>query len=211
MMFDLCLVTNPDCVSTKNYLNFIEKAILGGVTCIQFRDKTSPASLKYEFARALKSLLSTHGIPLIINDDIDLALSLDAEGVHLGQTDRSPQDARKILGLTKYIGLSIETYQQLQIANDLDCIDYVAASAVFQSTTKRDCQTIWGLEGLKNISDNSRYPVIAIGGITVENVHFVIKHGAHGVAVVGALHHATDPTHVAQQFMYAINQEKQYV
>lgn len=211
MIFKLCLITKPDCCSIPHYLNFIEKAIKGGVTSVQFREKHASSSEKYHFANLLQSLLSRHQIPLLINDDIDLVVKLNAAGMHLGQSDISPLDARKILGPSKCIGLSIETFEQLEIANKLHCINYIAASAVFLSTTKTNCKTIWGLEALKKITKHSKHPVVGIGGITLENVQSVLIQGVSGIAAVNAFHHGDNPTEVSMQFVQKINQGVHHV
>ena len=211
MIHNLCLITEFPYKSLDNYLSFLQQAILGGVTSVQFRDKTSPYQLRYDTAVAIKNVLSQYQIPLIINDDLTLAKTIQADGIHLGQNDISPADARKALGPDKIIGLSIETIDQLYAANELDYIDYIAASAVFNSQTKPDCKTIWGLDGLRKITQQAKYPVIAIGGITPENARAVIQQGASGVAVVSALHQSSNPALVAQLFIQEINQGAQHV
>jgi thiamine-phosphate pyrophosphorylase len=139
------------CLVTERYDDaFIQDAISGGVTLIQYRDKTKSFEEKLHAARLLKNLLKVHGIPYIINDNIELAKIIDADGVHLGQLDRSPEMAREILGHDKIIGLSIETLEQLETANQLKSINYVAASALFPTPSKTNCQKYWGLEGLKD-------------------------------------------------------------
>lgn len=206
MPFTLCLITKPDYFRVPNYLSFIEKAILGGVTSVQFRDKTSLFSEKYAFAKSLKSLLSAYDIPLMINDDVALAKAVDADGIHLGQSDVDPKSALQQLGQHKYLGLSIETLQQLEAANSIEGIDYIAASAVFPSITKQDCKTIWGLDGLKSVCNASRYPVMAIGGITLENLPLVMAQGACGIASISALHDIDYPTSTAEKCMTIMNQ-----
>lgn len=210
-MLKLCLVTEPKHASLDAYLNFLEQAILGGVTAIQIRDKHHSFATVYQSALAIKALLSSYSIPLIINDSIELAQRIDADGIHLGQSDMPPLDARKLLGKDKIIGLSIETLEQLDVANTLDCIDYVAASAIFKSKTKLDCKTLWGLDGLKQFSQASKHPVIAIGGITKDNVRQVVQHGASGIAVVSAIHDHPNPKLAAENFIQEINQGIHYV
>ncbi len=205
MTLTFCLVTEPPTTSLDAYVSFLHQAILGGVTIVQFRDKKSSFELKYSTCMTIKTLLSNHHIPLIINDDITLAKAIDADGIHLGQSDKSPEAARQALGENKIIGLSIETIEQLHVANQLDCIDYVAASAVFNSTTKRDCKTVWGLEGLKTVVQQSIHPVMAIGGITTQNARSIIACGAAGIAVVSALHQSLDPAYSARIFIQEIN------
>lgn len=206
----LCLVTHQQHHSLDNYEQFIRQAVHGGVTMVQLRNKGEPALVR-ELARALTRLLRPMNVPLIINDDVDFALELDADGVHLGQSDRPPEEARRMLGTDKIIGLSIETIEQLEQANQLDCIDYIGASAVFPSQTKTDCKTIWGLEGLKKIVTMSKHPVVAIGGINTDNARDVMQTGAAGLAVVSAIHEHKQPDLAAMQLIREINKGEHYV
>jgi thiamine-phosphate pyrophosphorylase len=204
MIYDdlkLCLVTHRQHQSFDEYLSFILRAVDGGVTSVQLRDKHASLSELKDMALALKSHLTPRHIPLIINDHIELAKAVNADGVHLGQSDCAPEKARELLGDTVYIGLSIETMDHLTHANDLACLDYVAASAVFSSQTKIDCATIWGLDGLSLVCAQSQHPVVAIGGITKHNVDAVMACGVIGVAVVNAIHEASCPEHAAREFV----------
>jgi thiamine-phosphate pyrophosphorylase len=184
----LCLVTNLQNQSFNLYKSFILGAIEGGVTSVQLREKTMNPFEFQQLALQLQATLRPFNIPLIINDHVGIAKEIDADGVHIGQSDLSPDEARELLGPSKIIGLSVETLQELEIANQLTCIDYIAASAVFPSQTKPDCKTIWGIDGLRHIAQVSKYPVIAIGGINLNNVGRIIESGACGAAVVGAIH-----------------------
>ncbi|HSW70194.1 MAG TPA: thiamine phosphate synthase [Gammaproteobacteria bacterium] len=202
----LCLVTQIN-QSLESYKNFLMQVLKGGVTSVQLRIKGQKLMDFHDFAREIKILLQAFKVPLIINDDVEFAREIDADGVHLGQSDRLPLDARELLGPKKIIGWSIETMEQLHLANELSCINYVAASAVFPSRTKTDCKTIWGIEGLKNIVEFSRHPVVAIGGINFQNVKEVMRTGVDGVAVVSALHDAEDPKKTTEKFIEEINNE----
>ena len=207
---DLCLVTQINDQPLEQYLEFLELAIKGGVTLVQYRDKSKSLSDIRNTAIVLKSLLAKLNIPFIINDYVELAADIDADGVHIGQSDLSPLQARRLLGLNKLIGYSIESFDELNQANQLDCIDYVAASAVFPSQTKTDCKTIWQLAGLKEIAQRSKHPVVAIGGINASNVSEVIKHGANGVAVISAIHDHPNPFMAARELIKNIQQGKSY-
>lgn len=209
-IFNLCLVTDLKHRSLEEYLGFIQSTIKGGVTLVQFRDKNSSYEDIRSTALALKNFLSPLKIPFLINDYVQLAAEIDADGVHIGVSDYLPLEARAVLGPNKIIGYSVETYQQLDEANHLECINYIAASAVFPSPTKTDCKTIWGLAGLNYLVTHSKHPVIAIGGITSRNVGQVINHGAQGVAVISALHQSDNPRHTAQELIKKINKEKGY-
>jgi thiamine-phosphate pyrophosphorylase len=188
----LMLLTNKAEVLSNDYAKFIEKCAVAGITSLQLREKNLDDNDLEYFGKVLKAVLQPFNIPLIINDNVDLAKAINAEGVHLGQTDGNPIEARKLLGNDKIIGVSIETKQQLEIANKYTEIDYVAASAVFPSKNKNNIKTLWGLDGLENFVISSSHPVIAIGGIDESNVIQIKLTGIKGVAVIGAIHDSTD-------------------
>jgi thiamine-phosphate pyrophosphorylase len=202
----LCLVSNLQSQSFDHYRSFLLKAIQGGVTCVQLREKMLSKPAFTQLALQFKKTLSAFRIPLIINDYVDIAKEINADGVHLGQTDLSVIQARHILGPDKIIGLSIESFHQLQIANKMSSLDYVAASAVFPSKSKQDCKMIWGLEGLKKICQLSSHPVMAIGGITQNNARSIIDAGASGLAVIGAIHEASNPGLAAAKLIQNIQE-----
>lgn len=200
----LCLVTNIQQQPFSLYRSLILKAVQGGITSVQLREKNPDLVEFKKLALLLKMTLRPFNIPLIINDHVAIAKEIDADGVHIGQSDLSPDEARKILGPNKIIGWSVESLSELAIANQLDSIDYIAASAVFPSKTKPDCKTIWRLDGLQKIAELSKHPVMAIGGINVSNIGDVIDHGACGVAVIGAIHNH-DPRQSAENLIAEIN------
>lgn len=207
----LCLITNLQYQTFDSYQHFIVQAIRGGVTAVQLRVKQKTSSELLDLAIKFKTLLKTLHTPLIINDHVDIAKEIDADGVHLGQSDLSPFAARQILGPEKIIGWSVETLEDLDEANQLTCIDYIAASAVFPSVSKLDCKTIWGIEGLQKITRASKYPVVAIGGINVSNIASVMDSGACGVAVIHAIHDDANPYQAATDLIHAINARKTHV
>ncbi len=205
MKFDLqslklCLVTHRQNRPFSDYLGVILDAVRGGVTSVQLREKLASESDILEMARVLKTHLDPLGVPLIINDHLAIAEAVGAAGVHLGQQDSSLEEARALLGNQACIGLSIETNEELLLANRCAQLTYVAASAVFQSHTKQDCKTLWGLDGLRDFCKISVYPVVAIGGITIQNVSAVKDCGVSGVAIVGAIHDAESPRAAASAF-----------
>lgn len=202
--FRLCLVTNLQNQPFSSYKPLILKAIQGGITSVQLREKTQNLFEFQELALQLKSTLRPFNIPLIINDHVEIAKDIDADGVHIGQSDLSPYEARKILGPKKIIGWSVETLKELDMANQLTCIDYIAASAVFPSKTKPDCKTIWGITGLRQITQLSKHPVMAIGGINLSNIEMIIDNGACGAAVIGAIHNH-DPQKAAADLIAEID------
>lgn len=210
----LCLVTNMQNQPFDLYKRVLLKAIQGGITSVQLREKTKDLNEFRKLALQVKATLRPFNIPLIINDHVEIAKEVDADAVHIGQSDIAPQDARRILGPTKTIGLSIESLQELAIANQLTCIDYIGASAVFPSKTKPDCKTIWGLNGLQQITELSKYPVVAIGGINLGNIASIIDNGAYGVAVIGAIHNH-DPRKSAAELIneidYAVEKKRPFI
>lgn len=140
----------------------------------------------------MHTLLKPQGIPLIINDRVDIMLALNAEGVHLGQSDMPYPEARRLLNGDKIIGLTIETPAQMKQANQWQ-VEYVGVGPVFPTQTKSDAPQPLGLDGLASLLKLSQHPVIAIGGINAGNIVSVLNTGVQGVAVVSAISHAKEP------------------
>ncbi|GLB53253.1 thiamine-phosphate synthase [Neptunitalea chrysea] len=195
----LYLVTDSTMVSITELPTIVEKCVLGGVTMVQLREKTASTRAFVSIAFQLKEILAKYHVPLIINDRIDVALAIDADGIHIGQDDMPYHIARRILGPDKIIGLSVESYKQVEEANLLD-VDYIGISPVFNTPTKTDTKTTFGIEGVEKIVAMSKHRTVAIGGIHLDNARPIIKAGANGVAVVSALMKATDPKKEAQKF-----------
>ena len=188
----LTLVTHKNDIPVCEYLDFITCCAQAGITAVQLREKhLSFNSLKI-FGKQLKTLLNDFNIPLIVNDNVDLAIEIEADGVHLGQSDGSAMIARNRLGEKKLIGLSIDSLANLHEANQLP-IDYVGIGSIFETQSKSNVATIWGINGLKELSMISKKPIIAIGGINEFNVMDVMQAGAQGIAVIGAIHNAINP------------------
>lgn len=181
------------------YLELIRKAAMGGITMLQLRQKDVDIEELKDKALLLKKTLKPFKIPLIINDFVELAAEVDADGVHIGQEDMDVEEARRILGPNKIIGLSIESFDDLYHANKQKDISYITASAVFPSCTKPDCKTIWGIDNLRRLVLKSYHPITAIGGINLNNIQEVLNAGVCGIAVVGAIHNARDPYKVAKE------------
>ncbi|MGL4859387.1 MAG: thiamine phosphate synthase [Enterobacteriaceae bacterium] len=188
----LILVTNKSpSTPTARYLDFIGECVSAGLPSVQLRQKEMSADELYEFAKALQQFLRPCEIPLIINDHVALCQQLDAQGVHLGQSDGNILKAREILGSSKIIGLSVNSNAELQQANRLP-IDYIGVGAIFPTANKPDIQTLWGIDGLQQIIRQSHHPVVAIGGITTANADSVIATGCAGIAAIGLFHDASD-------------------
>lgn len=203
--FDLSLylVTDDSLSKGRSVEWIVEQAVLGGVTMVQLREKNITTLDFLEKAIALKKILTPYGIPLIINDRLDIALAADADGLHIGQSDMPYAIAREMLGYDKIIGLSVETIEQAKDANLWD-VDYIGLSPVFSTNTKTDINTPLGLEGIERIASFSRHPMVAIGGINVKNTPSILKAGAHGVAVVSAIVAADDVKGAAAAFKKVI-------
>ena len=198
----LHLVTDSALCGERGVLAVVEAAVRGGARVVQLREKTLPTRAFVERARALKALLQPLGVPLIINDRLDVALACGADGVHVGQEDLSPRDMRRWLpdGL---IGLSIERIEQLDAAERLP-VDYYGASPVFATATKADAAPALGLEGLRALRARTTRPLVAIGGIGAHNAAAVMAAGADALAVVSALCTAPDPEQAARRLCAAM-------
>lgn len=196
----LYLVTNRGSLSLDDFIKIIIDSADGGVTLVQIREKELPAREMILIGKQLLSLLKPRGIPLIINDRVDVAHAVGADGVHLGQSDLTVREARAILGQRAIIGISIESLEQAKEAAYED-VDYLAASPVFATNTKQDCSKPWGLSGLKELCSIAKRPVVAIGGIQEWNVKQVMDAGAEGVAVVSAIFDAPCPKAAARTIL----------
>jgi thiamine-phosphate pyrophosphorylase len=196
--YRLYLVTN-DQQDLTTLTHVVKEAVAGGVTMVQVREKQGDIRAFIDTAFAVKAVLKGTGVALIINDRVDVALAVDAEGVHLGQSDMPAAMARRLIGPDKLLGLSIETEQQLQEAELLP-IDYIGLSAIFATPTKTNIKKEWGIEGLAMAVKQSSFPTVAIGGINETNLGEIIATGVDGVALVSAICHADDPQQAARYF-----------
>ncbi|MGI9950439.1 thiamine phosphate synthase [Vibrio hyugaensis] len=170
----------------------VRKAVEGGVTIVQVREKHGDVRAFIERAQTVKDILKDTDVPLIINDRVDVALAVDADGVHLGQSDMPATIARELIGPNKILGLSIENEEQLAEADSLP-IDYIGLSAIFATPTKTNTKKHWGIDGLKMALETTSLPIVAIGGINESNIPQLSATGVHGLALVSAICHAEDP------------------
>jgi thiamine-phosphate pyrophosphorylase len=187
----LYLVTDRRLAGARPLPDLVAAAVRGGVTAVQLREKECATREFVELARALKTLLAPLGVPLIVNDRLDVALAACADGVHVGQADMDCRDVRRLLGPSAVIGLSVETPAQAMAAPP--DVDYLGVSPVFSTPTKTDTAPEWGLAGLAALRRDSRRQLVAIGGIHPDNAARVIRSGADGIAVVSAICAAPDP------------------
>lgn len=200
--YQLYLVTD-DQQDLAMLVYVVAEAVKGGVTMVQLREKHGDIRAFIERANALKAILAGTGVPLIINDRVDVALAIDADGVHLGQSDMPAVLARQLIGPDKILGLSIESPQQLAESQQLD-LDYIGLSAIFATPTKTNTSMHWGLDGLVDTLQKTALPVVAIGGINQGNIREVAATGVHGIALVSSICHADDPCLAARGIVEAM-------
>ena len=200
----LYLVTDRGLARGRSMASMVEAAVRGGVTAVQLREKSCCTRDFVQLGRELKKLLAPFQVPLIVNDRVDIALAIGADGVHLGQQDMDFESARRLMGPGAVTGLSIETIEQARAAAPLD-VDYLGVGPVFATATKPDAAPALGLAGLAQVRAISRHPVVAIGGIGVENVRPAILFGADGAAVVSAICAADDPERAARELRQSID------
>lgn len=200
--FDLSLylVTDRGLSLGRSLTSVVEEAVKGGVTMVQLREKDCSSKEFYDLAIELKQILTPYNVPLIINDRLDIALACDAEGLHIGQSDLPYDIARKLLGKSKIIGLSVENIEDAIEANKLD-VDYIGISPVFSTPTKTDTKQALGIEGVRAIASISKHPCVGIGGININNAKEIIAAGANGVSVVSAIVSAENPQLAAKNLI----------
>ena len=196
----LYLVTNSDKFESEDlFLDAVASALKGGVDILQLREKNMPANKIIELGKKVKLLCAEYGAIFIVNDRVDIAYVLDADGVHLGQDDMDIESARKILGNNAIIGISTHAPEQAQKAVN-DGADYIGMGPVFTTPTKPGRPSV-GLEYAKWVSENIKIPAFAIGGIDLTNVQDVINAGAKKIAVVRAIINSDSPEKAAQEFL----------
>ena len=200
---DLYLVTDRALSMGREVGDIVSAAVRGGVTMVQLREKDLTRDQFINEAVKVKEILADTGIPLIINDDVEVALAVDADGVHLGKDDMPCSEARKLLGDDRIIGLSVESVRDAEKAEELEA-DYLGISPVFLTPTKRELISELGLEGVSAIRAVSGKPLVGIGGLNNTNAAEVIRAGVDGVAVVSAICSAEDPEYAARELFEII-------
>ena len=203
-MLDLRLyaLVDPERANGRPLDDLAREVVAGGATLVQLRDKQASTRRLVQEARTIKEALRASGVPLLINDRVDVALAAAADGVHVGQDDMAVADARRLLGRQAIIGLSIKTMAQAQDA-PLDLLDYVAIGGVFATASKDNPDPPIGAQGLRALAATVRarapeLPIAAIAGIDRSNAGDVIAAGADGVAVISALSMTPDPAAAAR-------------
>lgn len=195
----LYLVTDPDLCRMLGVIETVRRAVAGGVTMVQLRDKHATTAERIELALAMKHALAGTGVPIVINDDVAAAVKADVDGAHIGQGDMSPSEARAILGPEKILGLSCETPGTVQVV-DPAVVDYLGLGPVFGTATKADHADPIGFDGLAKLVALSPLPNVAIGGLKRTHFRSVLESGADGLAVVSGICGQQDPEAAARGF-----------
>lgn len=203
--WSLYLVTDRELAGNRSIEDVVAAGVKGGVTVVQLREKNCSTLEYILLAKRVKLILKSAGVPLIINDRIDVALACQADGVHVGQTDMPYQEARRIMGRKAIVGLTVETMDQARQAENLDA-DYLGVSTIYGTPTKTDTINEWGLDGLQYLRGQTKHLLVAIGGINRSNAANVIQAGADGIAVVSAICAAPDPESAAKELSSIISQ-----
>jgi len=187
----LYLVTDPELSLGRPEEEVVRRAVSAGATMVQYRDKHAPTRHMVEKTRILAGICHEKGIPLIVNDRLDVALAGGADGVHLGQDDMELVDARRILGPDFIIGVSVTSAEEVRRA-EAEGADYLAANGVFPTPTKPELEGSLGIEGVRILAGASALPLVGIGGISADNAGDIVEAGAQGVAVVSFIMCAED-------------------
>lgn len=183
--YSLYLVTDRNILKDRNLKYEVENAIKGGVTLVQLREKECSGKDFLKYAIEVKEITDKYNVPLIINDRVDIALAIDAAGVHVGQNDIPAKVVRELIGKNKVLGISASNLEEAKKAVE-DGADYLGVGAIYSTSTKKDAKNV-KLNMLKEIRDNIKIPIVAIGGIDKNNAKEVIECNIDGIAVVSAI------------------------
>lgn len=197
----LYLITDAFLCAELGVLETVRRAVAGGVSMVQLRDKQATTAQRVTLALALMDVLKGTGVPLIINDDVEAAILSGADGVHIGQSDGSPQKVRALLGPNRILGLSCETLQTVAAANGAP-VDYLGLGPVFATGTKLDHEQPIGMAGLAALACATELPTVAIGGLNASHMDAVMANGADGLSVVSAICGQADPHAAAAKFFW---------
>lgn len=200
--YSLYLVTDRRLMSTSKLEEAVGQAIAGGVTLVQLREKDASSLEFYEMAAKVKQVTDRHNIPLIIDDRADIAVAVDAAGVHVGQSDIPARRVRSVIGKDKILGVSASTLDEA-VQAQRDGADYLGVGAMFATKTKTDA-TVVSMEELKKIREAVSLPIVAIGGINGKTLPLLKGTGIDGVAVVSALMASNNITAEAEKLKKAV-------
>ncbi|MBD7984946.1 thiamine phosphate synthase [Sporosarcina sp. Sa2YVA2] len=182
-------------MNVDNPFSILEDALKGGITCFQFREKGRNALVgneKKAFAQSCQRLCAQYGVPFIVNDDVDLAIEIDADGVHVGQDDACATEVRKKIGPTKLLGVSVHSVEEARMAIEAGA-NYVGMGPVYATPSKADAKPVAGTSMIQHVANlYPDLPIVGIGGIATHNLGPVIQAGATGVSVISAIASAKD-------------------
>jgi len=185
--------------------DIVEQSIQGGVTMVQLREKEAPLRDVLAIGGAIRDVCRRRGVPFVVNDRVDVALLLEADGVHVGQTDLPCGEVRRLAGPDLFVGVSAGTTQELEYALESGA-DYVGIGSVYPTGTKADAGDAIGVSLIRSARAASNIPIVGIGGIDVDGVPPVIEAGADGVAVVSAIYGKPDPFDAATRLRFVVDQ-----
>lgn len=183
--YTLYLCTDRRLMSTATMEEAVEQAVKGGCTVVQLREKECSSREFYQLAKSVKAVTNKYGVPLIINDRVDIALAADADGVHVGQSDLPARVVRKLLGKDKLLGVSAATVEECKRAQ-ADGADYLGIGAMYPTSTKKNTRSVT-IEDLQDMRNSVDIPIVAIGGINEKNAENLGKVKINGIAVVSAV------------------------
>ncbi len=201
--YALYLVTDQALARGRAVVDVVRAAVAGGVTIVQVREKALAVRAFVTLAHELHAWLAPRGVPLIVNDRLDVALATGAEGVHVGQDDMPVDTARRLIGSDRILGVSVSSVEEARAA-EAQGADYLGVSPIFPTPTKTDAPQPTGLEGLARIRRATRLPLVGIGGVNEHNAAEVVGAGADGIAVVSAIMSADDPRAAAGELRAVI-------
>ncbi len=194
--YSLYLVTDRNILRGKDFIPMIEKALAGGVTLVQLREKEADGREFYELAIAIKALTTRFNVPFLINDRLDIALAAESDGVHIGQGDLPLPVVRQLMGPGKIVGYSVSNTEEALYGQEQGA-DYLGAGPVYSTDTKAVSIPPLGPRGLKEIKEAVSIPVVGIGGIDLKNIQRVKASGVDGIAVVSGILGSDDPEYAA--------------
>jgi thiamine-phosphate pyrophosphorylase len=201
--FHLYVITGEQFHPDRDYLEVIEEALQGGADIVQLREKNKTKKELLHLAKELRKLTTTYNVPFIVNDHLDIALAVDADGIHLGQDDLPLEEARKIMGPEKIIGISTHALEEA-VEAEKNGADYIGVGPVFETKSKVDVVDPVGLQYVKEVVAHTSVPFVALGGIKLHNVDDVLEAGAKRICVISEIVGAEDVKDTAAKFSQRI-------
>ncbi|AKL95650.1 thiamine-phosphate pyrophosphorylase ThiE [Clostridium aceticum] len=198
--YSLYLITDRYLVGSKDFFDAVAKALQGGVTLLQVREKNISSKEFYDIGLKLKEITREFNVPLIVNDRLDIALAIDADGLHIGEDDLPIEVARRLLGKNKILGCSASTVEEALYAEKMGA-NYLGTGAVFPTDSKKDAGAAIGLTKLQEVVESVEIPVIGIGGVSVKNAASVKSTGASGIALISAILSQEDTYQAAKELI----------